>query len=201
MNTKQIAAILMPILLIAVMVPLFRLIARRFGNRVGWYSGLVIYWILWGLLYPLLMLGKEAILDLIQPRGFDLVALLLVLIPVAFAAIGRFGFGIQYEKATKWALVGLLVTAIGNGVFEEILWRGTYMALFPDSIFFRIVWSSFWFGLWHYAPGSVSSGGNALRLMISAAFFGLFLSFLAQQTDTIGWSILAHTVAGIVMVI
>lgn len=201
MNAKQIAAIFMPILLIAVMYPLFQLIARRFGNRVGWYSGLVIYWILWGLLYPLLMLGKEAVLALIQPRGFDLVAMLLALIPVVFAAIGRFKFGIQYEKATTWALFGLLATAVGNGVFEEILWRGTYMALFPDSIFLRIFWPSLWFALWHYAPGSVSSDGNVLRLMISAAVFGLFLSFLAKQTDTIWWSILAHTVAGIVMVI
>ncbi len=201
MNPKQITALFIPILLIGVMVPIFQLLARRFGNTAGWLSGLAIYWLIWGLIYPLQILGKEAVLDLIQPQRFDLKAALIASIPIVFAAIGRFQFGIQYEKATTWVAIGLLATAVGNGFFEEVLWRGTYMELFPDRTLLRIFWSSLWFGLWHYAPGSVSDGNNVLGLMIGSVFFGLVLSYLAKQTGTLWWCILSHTLAGIIMVI
>jgi hypothetical protein len=126
MTSRQIVAVIAPLLLIAVMVPVFQLITRRYGNMMGWFAGLFIYW---------------------------------------------------------------------------ILWHGTYLALFQGNIVYQIIWPSIWFALWHYAPGSVASGGNVMGLMISALFFGLFLSLLARQTNTIWWSIVAHTLAGIVMVI
>ena len=128
-------------------------------------------------------------------------AVALTSIPIIFAAIGRFGMGVKYEKDTSWMLVGLLITAVGNGIFEEIFWRGTTLALFPDSIVFQIIWPSVWFALWHFAPDSVSPDGDVVRLVIGALFFGLFLSILARVTNTIWWPIVAHTLAGIVMVI
>lgn len=201
MNTKQIVAIIAPIVLIAVMFPIFQLISRRYGNSVGWFSGLVIYWILWGTIYPILLLGNETITSLIHPPKVTLTAVALTSIPIIFVAIGRFGMGVKYEKDTSWMLVGLLITAVGNGIFEEIFWRGTYLALFPGSMVFQIIWPSVWFALWHYAPGSVSPEGNVVRLMVGALFFGLFLSVLARVTNTIWWPIVAHTLAGIVMVI
>jgi membrane protease YdiL (CAAX protease family) len=201
MNAKQIIALCMPIILLAVMYPVFQLIARKFGKSAGWYSGLVIYWIVWGAGFPLLLLGSHAIIDLLRPQKIELNALFLMSIPIIFAAIGRIFFGGKYEKASVWALFALLATAVGNGIFEELLWRGTYLMLFPGSILYQIIWPSLWFALWHYAPGSVSRGGNVWVLMAGALFFGLFLSILARQTNTIWWSILAHTLAGIVMVV
>ena len=200
MNTKQIIALCLPIFLLAMMYPIFQLLARKFGKSAAWYSGLVIYWMIWGILFPLLLLGSNTVMNLLRPPKFEWYALLLASIPILFAAIGRIFFGVKYEKASAWALLALLTTAIGNGVFEEVLWRGTYLRLFPESIWYQMIWPSLGFALWHYAPGSVSQGGNVKRLMVGALFFGVFLSLLARQTDTIWWSILAHTVAGIVMV-
>lgn len=201
MNAKQILALTMPIILLASMYPIFQILSRKFGNQTGWFFGLVIYWIIWGAVFSFTMLGKNTIINLVLPQKIGLTAILLTAIPIIFAAIGRYFMGIKYEKASKWILLGLLVTAVGNGVFEEILWRGTYLELFPGNILFQIIWPSFWFGLWHYAPGSVSSRGNAHNLVVGAVFLGLFLSILARQTDTIFWPILGHTLAGIVMVI
>jgi uncharacterized protein len=201
MDTKQILALTMPIILLASMYPIFQILSRKFGNQTGWFFGLVIYWIIWGAVFSFTMLGKNTIINLVLPQKIGLTAILLTAIPIIFAAIGRYFMGIKYEKASKWILLGLLVTAVGNGVFEEILWRGTYLELFPGNTLFQIIWPSFWFGLWHYAPGSVSSRGNAHNLVVGAVFLGLFLSILARQTDTIFWPILGHTLAGIVMVI
>ncbi len=94
----------------------------------------------------------------------------------------------------------LLSTAFGNGFFEEVLWRGVYMQLFPENYFFRIIWPSTWFALWHYVPGSVSPSGNVIGLIIGAGFLGVYSSYLAKWTNTIWWSIVAHTLGGIIMV-
>ena len=201
MDSRQIIALLMPPLLLAVMLPTFRLLARKFGKSPAWYAGLVVYWILWGAAFTLLLLGPDTLLRLLHPPRIQLTAILLSAIPVAFAAVGRFFLGMRYEKPAPWVLFALLATAIGNGLFEELLWRGAYLVLFPNSIPFQMLWPSVWFGLWHYAPGSVSPGARPLGLMVSALFLGLFLSFLARQTGTLWWPILAHTLAGIVMVI
>jgi len=201
MDSKQIIALFMPPLLLAVMVPTFRLLARRLGKSTAWYAGLVVYWILWGAAFTLLLLGPDTVLRLVCPKRIEPGAILFTAVPVIFAAGGRILMGIKYAKPEPWALFALLATAIGNGLFEELLWRGTYLALFPNSILFQMLWPSVWFGLWHYAPGSVSPGARPLGLMVSALFLGLFLSFLARQTGTLWWPILAHTLAGIIMVI
>jgi membrane protease YdiL (CAAX protease family) len=200
MDTNQIIALIMPIVLLAIMYPIFQLLSRKFGNQAGWFWGLVTYWLLWGIVFSFALVGKETIINLVRPQKFTFQAVTFTAIPIIFAAIGRIFMGIKYEKASVWLWLGLLVTAVGNGLFEEILWRGTYLALFPGSILFQIIWPSVWFGIWHYAPGSVSSRGNVRGLMVGAIFLGLFLSLLAKQTDTIWWSILGHTLAGIVMV-
>jgi hypothetical protein len=106
-----------------------------------------------------------------------------------------------YQKASLLTWLYLLSTPFGNGFFEEILWRGMYMELFPDRIFFRIIWPSIWFGIWHYAPGTATPGGNVMGLMIGSTLFGFYLSFLAKRTNTLWWTIVAHIVGGLIMVI
>jgi len=55
-----------------------------------------------------------------------------------------------------------------NSFWEEVLWRGVYITLFPDSRWWGIVWPTVWFALWHYAPGSVSPLADVRMLMIGA---------------------------------
>ena len=62
MNPKQIIAILMPFVLLGMMFPTFRWLARKLGNAAGWFAGLCIFWAIWGAAFPLAMLGKETIL-------------------------------------------------------------------------------------------------------------------------------------------
>lgn len=201
MSREQIVTIIVPIVLIAIMYSIFQLLAHIFGATAAWYGGLVIYWLLWGLAYPLLVLGKDAVLELIRPARFDVIALLLALIPVLFAAIGRYQYGVQYEKSSALIGIALLVTAFGNGLFEEIFWRGMYLRQFPSQFLLVVVWPSIMFAIWHYAPGTVSGSGDVVRLMAGAALYGLFLGYLAYRTDTIFWGIISHTVAGTIMVI
>jgi len=107
----------------------------------------------------------------------------------------------DYGKPTIWIWLLMLSTNPGNGFFEELLWRGVYLELFPDTILFRIVWPSIWFGLWHYAPGAISPDGNPLGLMGGSGLMGFYLSFLAERTGTLWWTVVAHTLGGLIMML
>jgi membrane protease YdiL (CAAX protease family) len=200
MSNRQKIAIVAPLILTGVMYPIFQLLSRVLGETIGWYLGLAIYWLVWCGVFPWLMIGKASIRRMIQPQKLTGGILLMVLFPLLMAALYRFATGMEYEKPSVWIFLLLVSTNFGNGFFEEVLWRGMYMELFPHSVFFRIFWSSIWFALWHYAPGSVSSTGNAIGLMIGAGLMGFYLSFLANRTGTIWWTIIAHTIGGFIMI-
>ena len=201
MNRKQRIALISPLILTGCMVLVFQFTTRVFGERLGWYIGLVIYWLIWGAVYPWLMIGLKSIGHLIRPQKLTIKIFFFVLFPLLMAAGYRFVPGMEYQKPSVGILILLISTNIGNGFFEEILWRGVYMTLFPESVMYRIVWPSLWFGVWHYAPGSVSSSGHVIPLMIGACVFGFYLSFLALKTRTIWWSIVTHTVGGFIMIV
>jgi hypothetical protein len=72
MNKKQKIAVISPLVLIGVMVPIFRFLAHQFGETMGWYLGLGVYWIVWGAFFPIIMLGKERLGKIIRPRKISL---------------------------------------------------------------------------------------------------------------------------------
>jgi len=200
-NHKQKIAVVAPPILIGMMYPIFHLLSGVFEERIGWYLGLLLYWLVWGAAFPRLMIGGEGIRNMIRPRKPSVKILLLVLFPLLMAALYKLIPGMEYEKPSMGILLLLLSSCFGNGFFEELLWRGLYLYLFPNSILYKMVWPSVWFALWHYVPGSVSSGGNVLGLMIGSGLMGFYLSFLVHKTGTIWWAIVAHTLGGIIMVL
>jgi len=204
MNPKQIFAILAPLILMIVMYLIFQILVRTFGAikwRIGWYLGLAIYWLIWGAIFPWLMIGKESIIRIIQPQQLTIRIFFLVLFPLAMSALYKLVPNMKYEKPSVWIFALILSTCFGNGIFEELLWRGVYMELFPDSIMFGIIWPSIFFAFWHYIPGSMNPNGNVVGLIIGSGLMGFYLSFLARHTGTIWWTIIMHTLGGIIMVL
>jgi membrane protease YdiL (CAAX protease family) len=202
MDKKQKIAIAMPILLVVFTYPVFQLAATAFGNQmIGWYLGLLIYWVIWCIAFPLWIIGGESIQNLIRPQKLDKIVLLLVILPLLMAFIFKFVSGMEYGRASTWTLLLLLSITFGNGFFEEVLWRGVYLKLFPDNILYRMIWPNFCFAIWHYAPGSVSPNNNLMSLMVGAGLFGLYLSYLVKRTNTIWWSMVSHTLGGIIVIL
>lgn len=201
MNTKQIISVISPLVIIGMMYPIFQFLGNQLGNSIGWYLGLWIYWIIWGGIFPWIMIGKDSIIRLIRPQKLTLKLSIMVIFPVLMAAIFRFSTGMEYDKPTLWFLFILISTNLGNGFFEEVLWRGMYLELFPERVIFRIFWSTIWFALWHYAPGSISATGNPIGLMIGSGMMGFYFALLAHNTKTIWWTMIAHALGGLIMVI
>lgn len=201
MTRKQTLAIVAPLILIPVMYAVFQLAARAFGHELAWYLGLSVYWLTWCAAFSIWMIGKETIWQLIQPQKLTLQMLLIVIFPLAMTLGVRFVVGMEYQTASIWALVGLIFSAFANGSLEEILWRGVYMKVFPDNNLWRIVWPSLWFAAWHYTPGSISANNQLLTLIIGSGLLGFYSSLVAKKTETLWWSIIIHTLGGLILVV
>jgi membrane protease YdiL (CAAX protease family) len=186
------------------MYPIFQLLAVSIENdRIAWYFGLATYWLVWGLCFPVVMLGIDNIKELIKAKKPTKKVLLLLSIPIIGAIVAKLvpGMG-SYEKES--ILIGFLLvsSAFGNGFFEELLWRGVYFKLFPTNIFYRMIWPAIFFGLWHYIPVSINNDelSGLIGMIVGPMMMGLYLAYLTKKTNTLWWAIVAHTIGGIIMV-
>ena len=196
---------LAPVALLAVTYPAFRGADAVFGDAVGgqlaWFVGMSVYWAVWGLAFSVWVLGRRRTWDLIRPRRATPQALGHVALFTALAAAVRFLVpGMEYTKATTGAAVLLAISPFANGVFEELFWRGVFLATFSGNLWLRVVWPSVMFGLWHLVPASISPEGPHVAMVIGPTLMGLYLAWLSKRTGTIWWAILAHTLGGLVMI-
>jgi len=42
--------------------------------------------------------------------------------------------------------------AIINGTYEEILWRGLYVKIFPNKVMLGLIYPTIGFAIWHISP-------------------------------------------------
>ena len=204
-DKKRIIAIITPPLLIAFMYPIFYLLAEAFVNdRIAWYIGLATYWLIWGAVFPLIIIGMKGIRELVTPQKINKKILILLAVPLVGAIGAKLVPGMGgYEKESVLIALLIISTPFGNGFFEEVLWRGVYTKLFPKNLFYRMIWPSIWFGIWHYIPVSINNGEltGLIGMMVGPMMMGLYLSYLTKQTNTLWWAIVAHTIGGIIMIV
>lgn len=101
-------------------------------------------------------------------------------------------------------ITGLLVwlgMSVGNGVFEEILWRGVYTTLFPNSKLFGFAYPAIWFSIWHFAPGSLSQNFQPLVLVSGALMLGVFFGWGAFKTKSLFWASTSHILSGLLQLL
>ena len=198
MSDKQkISIVALPVLVVT-MFAVYQMFASFLGRELAWYAGFWIYWLLWCIAFPALMLGWRSMSRLFGHGRLDAVTFLLMILPPAITLIGR--FVMTYDQADAWGRVILVSMALANGILEEVLWRGIYITLFPDDLRWGVVWPTLWFGLWHLAPGSVSQL-NPWVLAAGALVSGACLSVMAMRSGTIHWSVVSHTLAGLARVL
>jgi membrane protease YdiL (CAAX protease family) len=109
------------------------------------------------------------------------------------------GFGVAFPAAVRGAdglLVGLsILIATVNGTLEELLWRGAFVAEFPDDPWRGHVWPAVGFAVWHYAPQVVFPNrmpGGATSLVAVCLVLGLSWGWVARRQRSIRWTALVH---------
>jgi membrane protease YdiL (CAAX protease family) len=192
---QQIAIAALPTLVLT-MLGVYQAAGRMFGSNLGWYVGFLIYWPLWCVFYPVWILGWKEVKNLFRSRKLVATDWILLFFYPMLSLIGVFLFHQEHQKLGQIILYVLM--CFGNGFFEEILWRGVYIRLFAGDKLWGFVWPTLWFAIWHYAPGSISPWTNVWVLMAGALGLGASVSWLAIKTNSIRWSVIAHTLSGLI---
>jgi membrane protease YdiL (CAAX protease family) len=195
---RKFALLVAPWLLLASTMSVFRRLAARFGPKRGYFGGFLFYWIVWCLLLPMWILGPRRLPALFQakvtpsrhPNRSDL---LLLAVPPAV------GYSLAFPRALAQANKKIVLTsavqALVNASAEELLWRGTYMAVFPENPALGYLYPTLGFAMWHYAPQVVFPSrypGGATSFVVSAGLFGLLWGHLASRNGSIRWSTISH---------
>jgi len=187
-----------PPILLGTTAVMFKWLSARFGPVRGYLGGFLFYWIGWCLCLPLSLLGTDGFLRLFQPAqppfgspGWLGIALLLGPVVVPFLTV----FPAAIRGASRSAVLYTLLFALANGIMEEVLWRGTYVSIFPNDWWWGYLYPAIWFGLWHLAPQTVypfKGPGGAIGFALIAVFLGLSFGWVALQTGSILWTAAAH---------
>ena len=199
-SIQQIAAIVVPLLLIPIMTAVFVDFNQLFGSPLGYLWSMVVYWVIWCTLVPLALLGGwRPFAGLFRPvpslpsMGWKINLLLWwpVTFPLAFIFIPR-------VASTPLIIVAAsIVLGILIGVTEEVLWRGVYLRLFPNNGWLNLIYPSVMFALWHIAPQSVVVNrmpGGVFSFVAYALVLGLSYGVAARRTGSITWPTIAHII-------
>ena len=181
------------------MIPVFRLLARWLGRKRAWYAGFLVYWPIWCILFPLWAIGRRKLRELLKFQRLNKAEWFMLIISPTLAFLGRYTLN-KPQRSTQEKTLLVFMTLM-NSFWEEVLWRGVYITLFPDSRLWGIVWPTVWFALWHYAPGSVSPLTDVRTLMIGAGLLGTSLSWLSWKTQSIRTAALSHILGGLAQVL
>ena len=111
-DKRRTIAFIIPPVLIGCMYPIFNSLAGTLADdRIAWYLGLVIYWLIWGIVFSIIMIGKKDLISLIRPkRPTRKILLPMSVILLGALAASLFVPGMEYEKQSIWILVLLLPT-------------------------------------------------------------------------------------------
>jgi membrane protease YdiL (CAAX protease family) len=198
-SSRQKMAILLSPVLFVVMFAVYQGFAAVLGSTLGWYAGFAVYWPVFCVAIPFLLVGSGRIVERYKIVKISPKYLLVYLFPVFMTLIG--GFFMSTAERDAIGFVIWLGMSVGNGVFEEILWRGTYPILFPDSKLFGFAWPAIWFSIWHFAPGSLSQNFQPIVLVSGALMLGIFFGWGAFKTKSLFWASVGHTFSGLTQVI
>jgi membrane protease YdiL (CAAX protease family) len=106
-------------------------------------------------------------------------------------------YGKDFIKAPLTLILIAIPTATINGICEEILWRGLYIKTFPENFWLAILFPAIGFALWHLVPLQVFSEGNKIGFVLSTFFLGLAYGFIAYKTGSAKWTVISHSLNGI----
>lgn len=168
----------------------FRTLPRRFGRERGYLAAFGAYWVAWGFVFPLAVLGPKGLAaQFTRVRRPQLTDLALLLAPPVGGALQPKARATHTQAGVALALAFGIV----NGLAEELLWRGVFVATFDDRLR-GWLYPAVGFGAWHLAPQAVYASNKKYRFAFLATLLGLVYGEVARRTGGIAWTAPAHMV-------
>lgn len=190
--------LLAPLVLMATTLAVFRLLIPLAGETAAYFAGFAFYWLLGGIILPVLLIGRDGVTSLFARRapalnpGF-LAALVLLAASVVFGFL--FAFPYIFPVETGVTLASLAAYAIVNGTSEEIFWRGTFAQRFPTNRWLGMFYPAVMFSCWHLVPWVVFPlflHVSALAVIAAVFPIALVYHWVAWSTGSIRWTVLTH---------
>ncbi len=186
---------LFPPLLIIANYTAFHFFVNISGNKQGYLSGMIFYWLLWCIVPALWWIRKKNRRSLFRITGLNWwQVILLVLPPLLAFAFGPFRSRIG--EADMLIIFLSFLYAAANASCEEFLWRGLFFDHHRTQFFPAAIVPSIWFGIWHYVPLSIQPAvsGN-FYFILSAVGIGFCWAVVTYYTRSVFWSIISHVLA------
>jgi membrane protease YdiL (CAAX protease family) len=195
---REIALASSPVLVLATMLPVYRILVARFGPRLGYFLGFATYWLGWCFAFPLWLVGRRGVLWMFRrpeprfgkPAWLGVASLSLPLV-LAYSTV----FPRVWAQANWRIVLNSLAISIVNAIGEEVLWRGAYTRAFRGRHWLGLAWPAIGFGVWHYAPLAVRPnrrpGGNHAFVVV-ALVLGFVWGRLAERSGSIRLTAVAH---------
>jgi len=197
-TSQQWALLITPPLLLLTTFLTYNGLAAVLGVKLGYFGGFCFYWIIWCLALPYWVLKPRSLRELFRDvhprlgRPTWLGAVCLVVLPI-FAYVFYFPHALLH--ATLLIILTSIPLAIVNATMEEVLWRGTYVTVFPRHVVAGYLYLAVGFGFWHIAPLSIvpsTMRGGSLYFAIFAVVLGLAFGWVALSTGSIRWTTVSH---------
>lgn len=194
----------LPLILLLSTALVFISLSQWLGKELGYVLGFTFYWVMWCLIVPLILLGKDGFFSLFRKENplFRKENWLPISLLIATTIGAFFMFFIPNVAITPIPIIIIgIPVAIINGTFEEILWRGLYVKTFPNKVILGLIYPSIGFAIWHISPQLVfpSEGGiiGIMIFIISTFFLGFCYGWVSYKTSSIKWNALSHSINSI----
>lgn len=99
----------------------------------------------------------------------------------------------ELRGADASLLAAAATLAAVNAAGEELLWRGLFVAAFPDDPVRGWLWPAVGFTAWHLAPLSVRPARRGTpAFLLATALIGAGFGWVAWRTRSLRWTLPPH---------
>lgn len=179
-------------------IAVFQLFVSLYGDTWGYLLGYVSYWVIWCIPVSILFLNKNLsgiwrIPTVSTKKKAHWIAAAFVALPVFATGLAVFP---QYAPSAGWKVILLaLFFALVNAPLEELLWRGVFSTVFPQSLLLGYLYPTLCFGAWHLAPALAKDSGmegGIAGFVGGALFMGCLWGWYAYRYKTILPTTVSH---------
>ncbi|MBD0365512.1 MAG: CPBP family intramembrane metalloprotease [Flavisolibacter sp.] len=186
---------ILPIVLLISCALVFKWAATAWGQKWGYFTGFLFYWLIWCIVVPVSLAGIKPLIELFHSKNvvWNGAIIACLLIPLVF--VYAYAFPAALQTATLTIVIFSLLLSIVNATLEEVLWRGTYLIIFQNQQWLFLLASSIGFAIWHYAPQVVfpnTRPGGTHSFVLFSFVLGFIFGWAAWKQHSLFWVTIAH---------
>ena len=187
-----------PLVVITATYAVFQLLIPVVGERAAYFTGFAFYWLVGGIVLPILLIGRDGVASLFRRRSgavtfWYVISLVLLAVPVAYGLL--FAFPLIFPTASGATIASVVAYGIVNGTCEEIFWRGTFAHRFPSNRWLGMFYPAVMFSVWHLVPWLVFPpflDVPAIAVLAVVFPIALIYHWVAWSTGSIRWTVMSH---------